>query len=328
VTGLLGIPTGLLIKFVPLVAAALVRAMGWQPSEIEGQIFTGCVLIGILLLTALAAWRLRRSVRRAASGTSSGRPKPSAGRSLPGVAVMVCLVTLGLVWWSNRIRPHPQSSFSPPVIHQILFKSVAEPVEVVARSRVLLGRDCREMQIQPLPTALHGILRNATGTAGGGTNNWQTVLEKNRREAPLSLDAVTSADTTSALQIPDPTASVPDTWFDRQWATTVVDGALAALGSEAESEGKTQQFSVLKPWLLGEVPSLSQADAALQLDLSEGAVKVAIHRLRKRFREVVKAQIAQTVEDPTQVREELRYLVDVLAQSSPNCDVSNDHGRC
>lgn len=74
------------------------------------------------------------------------------------------------------------------------------------------------------------------------------------------------------------------------------------------------QFSVLKPWLLGEVPSLSQAEAARELDLSEGAVKVAVHRMRKRFREVVKAQIAQTVDDPTQVREELRYLVDVLAR--------------
>jgi len=65
---------------------------------------------------------------------------------------------------------------------------------------------------------------------------------------------------------------------------------------------------------MGEVPSLSQADAARELGLSEGAVKVAVHRLRRRFRELVKAEIAQTVGDPAQVAEELRYLVEVLAQ--------------
>ncbi len=136
-------------------------------------------------------------------------------------------------------------------------------------------------------------------------------------QAPLSLDAAPGTDTTSELQIADPAASVPDTWFDRQWATTVVDRAVAALGAEAEAEGKGRRFCVLKPWLLGEVPSLSQAEAAGELDLSEGAVKVAVHRLRKRFREVVRAQIAQTVDEPAQVQEELRYLVDVLAHSPP-----------
>ncbi|HOW65380.1 MAG TPA: sigma-70 family RNA polymerase sigma factor [Candidatus Paceibacterota bacterium] len=136
-------------------------------------------------------------------------------------------------------------------------------------------------------------------------------------QSPLSIDIDTHVNTTAELQIPDPAAAVPDTWFDRQWATTLVDRAVAVLAAEAESEGKTPQFAVLKPWLLGEVPALSQADAALQLGLSEGAVKVAVHRLRKRFRDVVKAQIAQTVDEPGQVQEELRYLVEVLAQSAP-----------
>ena len=63
VTGLLGIPTGMSIKFVPLLAAALARAFGWQPSEIAGQVFMGCVLIGILMLAALAAAALRRWAR-------------------------------------------------------------------------------------------------------------------------------------------------------------------------------------------------------------------------------------------------------------------------
>lgn len=145
--------------------------------------------------------------------------------------------------------------------------------------------------------------RGAAAKRGGG-------------RAPVSLDAAPGTETTSELQVPDPAVSVPDTWFDRQWATALVDRAVATLGAEAEAEGRGGQFRALKPWLLGEVSSLSQAEAAAQLGLTEGAVKVAIHRLRKRFRDVVKAQIAQTVEEPHQVREELRYLVEVLAQSS------------
>jgi RNA polymerase sigma-70 factor (ECF subfamily) len=119
------------------------------------------------------------------------------------------------------------------------------------------------------------------------------------------------------LQIPDPAGPVPDTIFDRQWALTLVERALNALAGEFTAAGKAAQFEALKPWLLGEVPSLSQTDAARELGLSEGAVKVAVHRLRKRFRDLLKADVAQTVGDPAQVGEELHYLVEVLAQPDP-----------
>ena len=132
-------------------------------------------------------------------------------------------------------------------------------------------------------------------------------------QAPVPIEAGIG-DTTSELQIPDPAGAAPDTFFDREWATTVVNRAVSSLAAEAEAGGKAAQFAALKPWLMGEVPSLSQADAARELGLSEGAVKVAVHRLRRRFRELVKAEIAQTVGDPAQVAEELRYLVEVLAQ--------------
>jgi RNA polymerase sigma-70 factor (ECF subfamily) len=66
---------------------------------------------------------------------------------------------------------------------------------------------------------------------------------------------------------------------------------------------------------VGDATGLSQAAAANQLRMSEGAVKVAIHRLRKRFRELVREEIVQTVTDPNQIDSELRYLVEVLAAS-------------
>ena len=86
---------------------------------------------------------------------------------------------------------------------------------------------------------------------------------------------------------------MPDAYFDRQWALTILDRALAALAAEHHAAGKADQFETLKPWLTGESEHLSQAEAARRLDVNEGAVKVAIHRLRKRFRELVKAEICR-----------------------------------
>jgi DNA-directed RNA polymerase specialized sigma24 family protein len=129
----------------------------------------------------------------------------------------------------------------------------------------------------------------------------------------VSIEAGAATNTTTELQIPDPAGPVPDTLFDRQWALTLVERALNGLAGEFAAAGKAEQFETLKPWLLGEVESLSQADAARRLGLTEGAAKVAIHRLRKRFRELVKAEIAQTVDDTTQVQDELRYLLEVLS---------------
>lgn len=130
---------------------------------------------------------------------------------------------------------------------------------------------------------------------------------------PESLDAPASTETTTGLQVPDPAATPADEMFDREWALAIMDHALTALESELASDGKREQFEALKPWLVGDTAGASQLEAAQRLGLSEGALKVAIHRLRKRFGELVKSEIAQTTGDPTAVQEELRYLVEVLS---------------
>ena len=132
-------------------------------------------------------------------------------------------------------------------------------------------------------------------------------------QPPVSIQAGAAGHTSTEVQIPDPAGPPPDTLFDRHWAQTLVERAINQLAAEFKEGSKTEQFQTLKPWLLGEVESLSQAEAARTLGLTEGAIKVAIHRLRRRFRELVKAEIAQTVANPVQIHEELRYLVEVLA---------------
>jgi DNA invertase Pin-like site-specific DNA recombinase len=86
------------------------------------------------------------------------------------------------------------------------------------------------------------------------------------------------------------------------------------LAAEFALAGKSAYFETLKRWLVGDIDNFSQAEAGHQLGLTEGAVKVAIHRLRKQFRELVKSELAQTVETPEQVQEELNYLLEVLSR--------------
>ena len=124
--------------------------------------------------------------------------------------------------------------------------------------------------------------------------------------APEPLETATSAGLTL------PAARDDDRIFDRQWALTLIARALEIVGGELRDAGKSAHFEALKPWLTGESAALSQSGTARQLGMNEGAVKVAIHRLRQRFREAVKSEIAQTVPDAADVDDELRHLLAVL----------------
>lgn len=134
-------------------------------------------------------------------------------------------------------------------------------------------------------------------------------LKRGGGMTPESLDG---GDGDSEIQISDTSSPAPETFFDREWALAVMARALEVLQREFAASSKADQFDALKPWLMGDAPSMSQAAAARQLGVSEGAVKVVIHRLRKRFRDAVRAEIAQTLRDPSLVDEELRHLIEAL----------------
>jgi RNA polymerase sigma factor (sigma-70 family) len=128
-----------------------------------------------------------------------------------------------------------------------------------------------------------------------------------------SIDASSDTGTSPGMQIPDPAAAISDTYFDHQWALAVMDRALGTVQSDFEAAGKEIQFETLKPWLIGDTENLSQTEAAAHLDMTTGAVKVSIHRMRKNFRDAVQSEIAQTVNSPAEIAEELRYLIEVLS---------------
>jgi RNA polymerase sigma-70 factor (ECF subfamily) len=103
----------------------------------------------------------------------------------------------------------------------------------------------------------------------------------------------------------------PDHLFDREWAMETVDGALQTLRDEMVKAGKSDQFDELKGNLTGQDES-SREEIASRLGMSEGAVKVAIHRLRQRYRTLLRAAVAETVSNEAGLDDEMRYLVAVL----------------
>lgn len=100
--------------------------------------------------------------------------------------------------------------------------------------------------------------------------------------------------------------------FDRAWALALIRRALDSLAEEMEKSGKTRQFETLRPWLDGGSAG-DVAEAGLSLDLSPTALKVAVHRLRLRFRQNVRDEISATTEDSREAEAEFRHLVDVWA---------------
>jgi RNA polymerase sigma factor (sigma-70 family) len=126
----------------------------------------------------------------------------------------------------------------------------------------------------------------------------------------LSLD-LAAAENRYDLEPAD--SASPDKAFDRQWALALLDEVLTQLEEEYRSEGKATLFAALKQTLTGTRESQPYAFLADQLGMNEGAVKVAVHRLRKRYRELLKAEIGNTVTTPEETSEELRYLFATLA---------------
>ncbi|MHC4113171.1 MAG: RNA polymerase sigma factor, partial [Planctomycetota bacterium] len=103
----------------------------------------------------------------------------------------------------------------------------------------------------------------------------------------------------------------PELLFDREWALQTVAGALQELRDEMAKAGKSEQFDALKGSLSGQ-EELPRDQIAARLDMSEGAVKVAVHRLRQRYRKLLRAAIAETVSNEEDLNDEMRYLVTVL----------------
>jgi RNA polymerase sigma-70 factor (ECF subfamily) len=121
----------------------------------------------------------------------------------------------------------------------------------------------------------------------------------------LSLDWQT-ADT--KFQVAAPNEPGPDQAFDREWALALLSRVIERLQAECTAEGKGKLFEQLKVFLAAGQGETAQSDVAKALGMEEGAVRVAVHRLRKRYRQLLRDEIANTLSDPAMVDEEMRAL--------------------
>jgi DNA-directed RNA polymerase specialized sigma24 family protein len=128
--------------------------------------------------------------------------------------------------------------------------------------------------------------------------------------APLSLDAELPG--SPVLEVPASARLSPEAAYDRQWAITVLARAMTALSGECAAGGKAALLERLRPSLLGEAEHGDLTVAAAALGMSTAAVKVAVHRLRQRFRQCVKAEVAGTLGDSAAVEDEMRSLFNAL----------------
>jgi RNA polymerase sigma factor (sigma-70 family) len=143
-------------------------------------------------------------------------------------------------------------------------------------------------------------------------NEWRRGQRQKRGggQAVVSFDALPAEE---RLRLEPTTSETPERRYDRQWAWTVMDQAMSRLGAGYARTGKADLFEVLKPLLSPEQGGASRTEIATRLGISVGAVDVALLRLRRRYGEILRELIADTVSTEDEVDAEIRHLMAVLS---------------
>jgi RNA polymerase sigma-70 factor (ECF subfamily) len=142
-------------------------------------------------------------------------------------------------------------------------------------------------------------------------NEWrlEQALKRGGGARVISFDAVDAEDRYAAEPVEERN---PETIYERAWAVSVLDEAVALLEAEYAQGGKGALFEELHVFLQGDRGPQSYAEAGALVGMTEGAVKVAVHRLRRRCRELLRSVVARTVAEPGAVEEDVLYLQQVL----------------
>lgn len=135
------------------------------------------------------------------------------------------------------------------------------------------------------------------------------ALKRGGGQRVLSFDA---HDAEGRYQLEPATDATPEKLFEQQWAHQILAVVLDKLRDEFDGGGRAGRFEILKNFLIGDGESMPYAAAAAQLGLTESAVKSGIYRLRQRFAELLRGEIAQTVETESEVDAEISHLMNML----------------
>ncbi len=142
-------------------------------------------------------------------------------------------------------------------------------------------------------------------------NEWNRSQRQKRGGGCVhfSLDAAAAED---RYQLDPADALTPEDIYERRWAETVVDSVTLRLKEEFAGAGMSERFEELKVYLLADQEPVAYAEMARRLSISEGAVRTAIYRMRQRYGELFRAEIAQTVTSVPEMEEEIRHFLSVL----------------
>ena len=145
-------------------------------------------------------------------------------------------------------------------------------------------------------------------------NTWDRANAARRGGGRLPL-SLTDLDAENQLLAQSPAAD-PELSFERDWAFTLLEKCLRRLEQECHDTGRQQFFESVKPHLQGDGNGRPYGELANELGSTEGALRVAVHRLRQRYGELLRAEIARTVTSEAEAQEELRYLIEVVGRAA------------
>jgi RNA polymerase sigma factor (sigma-70 family) len=142
-------------------------------------------------------------------------------------------------------------------------------------------------------------------------NEWDKATRQKRGGTALRI-SLDWQNANQRYQLEPQDVASPDRLYDREWAQALLERVLARLKQEYTAAGKGDLFDHAKNSLMGTGEGAPHVEAAVELGLDAGALRVSVHRLRKRYRDTLKEEIAQTLSDPAAVQEELRSLKEAL----------------
>ena len=147
-------------------------------------------------------------------------------------------------------------------------------------------------------------------------NDWERASAKKRGggQVAVSLDEEQTQSSQPRIELKDERTA--ERIYEQSWAMTLLERVRERLTAEYTAEGRADRFALLEKFLPGEESDITYAEAAARTGLAEGTIKSDVHRLKKRYRELLREEIAHTVSTPAEIDEELRHLMAVCSRAS------------
>lgn len=230
--------------------------------------------------------------------------------------------------WTRIVAAQGDSSVAREALRE-LCNAYYRPVEAFIRQSCRSSEDARDLthdffarvldgqgfvHAEPNKGRFRSYLLGCVKHFLSDANDRRMAAKRGAGKMPMSIHVLEMDENKpGVLPLIDSQGFPPDAYFDREWAVELLGRVLASLEMQHQQAGKSKEFELLKPCLSGDAAMPTSAELGEQLGLTHEAASMTVHRLRKRFRTAVKAEIAETVADEEEVRMELNYLIKALS---------------